>query len=80
MFRKVVPYGLVPWTKTSPMAHRYLLASILLGYDMDAWDALEEMRGHVDFLGSPELGIRCARILELSPTDAETLTIMTKLR
>ena len=68
-FRDTVPSGLAPWTESSPLAHRYLLASILLGRDSDARRALEEIRDEADFQSSPDLDHRLLTILTLLPDD-----------
>lgn len=69
-FRDVIPRGLTPWTQSSPLAHRYLLASILLGRDGDARHALEEIRKETDFQASPDLDDRLVTIRRLESNDA----------
>lgn len=75
-FRGVIPPGLIPWTKNSPLAHRYLLASILLGHDDDAWQELQDLRWGKDFANSSDLRHKLSRILQLAPEDSEVMRMM----
>jgi GR25 family glycosyltransferase involved in LPS biosynthesis len=79
-FRDLIPEGLTPWTQTSPLAHRYLLASILLCHDRDAQRALEAIRDGTDFQASPDLDQRVGTILTLDPDDAMALELRARPR
>lgn len=72
-FRETIPEGLVPWSASSPLAHRYLLSLVLLERDREARAFLWEVAEWKAFEKHPEAANRCATILQVSSRDALAL-------